>query len=119
MAIGINRDSPNNDRCYVGLYNQLKRVFVEKDHSDISKLYDAAKSGTLQKNSPGRMWRKLLFTNPRARKTFSDLRVNEFYSVKNETEFDKLFFEYLHLIKIKANLTDYKDLNRRYMNITD
>lgn len=119
MAIGINRDSPDNDRCYVGLYNQLKRVFVDKDHSDISKLYDAAKSGTLQKNSPGRMWRKLLFTNPRARKTFSDLRVNEFHSVKNETEFDKLFFEYLHLIKIKANLTDYKDLNRRYMNITD
>lgn len=119
MAIGINRDSPDNDRCYVGLYNQLKRVFVDKDHSDIFKLYDAAKSGTLQKNSPGRMWRKLLFTNPRARKTFSDLRVNEFHSVKNETEFDKLFFEYLHLIKIKANLTDYKDLNRRYMNITD
>ena len=42
-----------------------------------------------------------------------------FDSVTNETEFKIAFFKVMHLFKAKATLSDYLDLNRRYVKTTD
>lgn len=60
-----------------------------------------------------------MFKNVRKYNGFSDLAYNNFAKVQTEEQFDSCFFSYLHLFKIKATLDDYKDLNRRYLNITD
>lgn len=42
-----------------------------------------------------------------------------FDSIKNEKEFKTAFFKVMHLFKAKATLSDYLDLNRRYVKTTD
>ena len=116
MSIGMNRDGIRHDACYVRLYEMLKAVFIDKTYSSIQELFQAARN---IKNKAGTMWRALLFKNTRKATEFNDLAYNKFHSITDMNQFDKMFFEYLHLIKIKTNLTDYKDLNRRYLNITD
>ena len=116
MTIGMNRDGIRHDECYVELYHQLKRVYLNKERGSVPSLMKAAKA---VKNKPGTLWRGLLFSNVRKFDTFSDLAHNNFDGVQSEEQFDRCFFSYLHLIKIKATLGDYKDLNRRYLQITD
>lgn len=116
MTIGMNRDGIRHDKCYVDLYEQLKKVYLLQEEEAVSELMHAAKG---IKHKPGSLWRGLLFTNVRKYKAFSDLADNAFQHVETQEQFDRCFFTYLHLIKIKANLTDYKDLNRRYLQITD
>ena len=114
MDIGMNRKSPTYDRSYVELYKQLKNVYICKDEAAIPSLYQATggiKGGKV-------LWRKLLFSVKRPKK-YSDLSATPFDKVNDEKQFNSLFFDYLHLFKIKTNLYDYKDLNRRYLNITD
>jgi len=116
MTIGMNRDGIRHDACYVELYKQLKRVYLNKERAAVSSLMKAAKT---IKNKPGTLWRGLLFSNVRRFDSFSDLAHNSFDNVQSEEQFDRCFFTYLHLIKMKATLGDYKDLNRRYLTITD
>lgn len=116
MTIGMNRDGIRHDKCYVELYKQLRRVYLLNEEGAVSELMKAAKG---VKNKPGTLWRALLFSNVRRFRSFADLARNQFDSVRDEEQFDRCFFTYLHLIKIKANLSDYKDLNRRYLQITD
>lgn len=116
MTIGMNRDGIRHDECYVGLYEQLKRVYLNKEKDSVPSLMRAAKQ---VKNKPGTLWRGLLFSNVRKYDSFSDLEHNNFDNVYSDEQFDRCFFLYLHLIKIKATLSDYKDLNRRYLQITD
>lgn len=114
MDIGMNRKSPTYDRGYVEFYKQLKNVYIRRDETAISSLYQA--TGDLKGSKT--LWRKLLFSTKRPKK-YSDLSATPFDKISNEKQFNGLFFDYLHLFKIKANLYDYKDLNRRYLNITD
>lgn len=115
LAIGMNRDGPRHDKCYIELYKQLKSVYVDKDEAAISSLIAAARNVG---GKCGVLWRKLLFSvrNPRS---FADLSPNKFDNISCEKQFNSVFVDYLHLYKVKANLLDYKDLNRRYLNITD
>lgn len=53
------------------------------------------------------------------RKTLEVLNDNQLINAKNIKEFNKVFFEQMHLFKIKSTLNDYFDLNRRYFKITD
>lgn len=115
MAIGMNRDGMRHDKYYVNLYRQLKRVYVDKDDTAIADLHKASRAIG---GKCGVLWRKRLFKIKNA-KTRNDLAFNKFDTVKNERQFNTVFFEYLHLNKIRTNLSDYKDLNRRYLNITD
>jgi len=116
--VGMNRKSPEYDAPYADLYAALLRVYLDHDHdqSAIDKLLKATKG---LKNHPGTLWRALLFKNPRLVHSFSDLKCNGFNSIKNEDQLARTFFAYMHLYKIMANLLDYKDLNRRYLSITD
>lgn len=116
MVVGMNRKSPQYDKDYVALYNALLQIYINHNDHAIAALIKASKQ---IKNKPGTLWRALLFDNPRSVKNISDLRKSEFSTVSNEQQLAKLFFNYMHLFKIKANLYDYQDLNKRYLNITD
>lgn len=115
MIIGMNRDGIRHDKCYAELYRQLKKVYVDKDETAVVPLYQTARK---IKNKCGTLWRKMLFSAKRP-KSIENLSPNAFNDISGAKQFNEIFFKYLHLNKIKANLSDYKDLNRRYFNITD
>ena len=116
MSIGMNRDGIKHDRCYVKLYRVLYNTYINKNYNQIDELYAATKE---LKGKIGNLWRRLLFGSIRKPSSTNDLTRNMFSEVANQKEFDVCFFNYIHLIKIKATLLDYKDLNRRYFSITD
>lgn len=116
--IGLNRKSRQYDKPYFKLYEALYRVFVEDDIDSLSSVYSATKDIKI-----GKWWRSYLFdtTSETAIGKFpSDhLKVTLFNGVTGEIEFKKAFFKTIHLFKAKATLSDYLDLNRRYIKTTD
>lgn len=116
--IGLNRKSRQYDKPYFKLYEALYRVFVEDDIDSLSSVYSATKDIKV-----GKWWRSYLFdtTSETAIGKFpSDhLKVTLFNGVTGEIEFKKAFFKTMHLFKAKATLSDYLDLNRRYIKTTD
>lgn len=117
-TIGMNRKSRAYDKSYYAFYKVLFDVCVNKNTEKIYNLYEETKNLKLKT-----LWRKYLFSST----SKNNLKNNpsnckseaEIYDVQNETEFKKIFFEKLHLFKIKANLLDYSDLNERYFKTTD
>lgn len=116
--IGLNRKSRQYDKPYFKLYGALYRVFVEDDIDSLPSVYSATKDIKI-----GKWWRSYLFdtTSETAISKFpSDhLKVTLFNGVTGEIEFKKAFFKIMHLFKAKATLSDYLDLNRRYIKTTD
>ena len=116
--IGLNRKSQHYDKPYFKLYEALYRVFVEDDINSLPSVYSATKDIKI-----GKWWRSYLFdtTSETAIGKFpSDhLKVTLFNGVTGEIEFKKAFFKAMHLFKAKATLSDYLDLNRRYIKTTD
>ena len=116
--IGLNRKSRQYDKPYFKLYEALYRVFMEDDIDSLPSVYSATKDIKI-----GKWWRSYLFdtTSETAIGKFpSDhLKVTLFSGVTGETEFKKAFFKAMHLFKAKATLSDYLDLNRRYIKTTD
>lgn len=115
LKIGRNRKSPKYDLCYVPLYNALKKIYIDKNERGIPLLVESAKH---IEHKTGTLWRKLLFKKHNVN-TFDDLAINEFSDVQSEKNLKRVFFKYLHLYKIKSNLDDYQDLNKRYLQNTD
>ena len=116
--IGLNRKSRQYDKPYFKLYEALYRVFVEDDIDSLPSVYSATKDIKI-----GKWWRSYLFdtTSETAIGKFpSDhLKVTLFNGITGEIEFKKTFFKTMHLFKAKATLSDYLDLNRRYIKTTD
>lgn len=116
--IGLNRKSRHYDKPYFKLYEVLYRVFVEDDIDSLPSVYSATKDIKI-----GKWWRSYLFdtTSETAIGKFpSDhLKVTLFNGITGESEFKKAFFKTMHLFKAKATLSDYLDLNRRYIKTTD
>ena len=116
--IGLNRKSRQYDKPYFKLYEALYRVFVEDNIDSLSSVYSATKDIKI-----GKWRRSYLFdtTSETAIGKFpSDhLKVTLFNGVTGEIEFKKAFFKTMHLFKAKATLSDYLDLNRRYIKTTD
>lgn len=116
--IGLNRKSRQYDKPYFKLYEALYRVFVEDNIDSLPSVYSATKDIKI-----GKWWRSYLFdtTSETAIGKFpSDhLKVTLFNGVTGEIEFKKAFFKTMHLFKAKATLSDYLDLNRRYIKTTD
>ena len=117
-TIGMNRKSRSYDKPYYPFYKILFDICVNKKNAKMFDLYEKTDSLKLKT-----LWRGYLFSstsknllrnNPNECKS-----IEEIYNVNNETEFKKIFFEKLHLFKIKANLSDYSDLNERYFKTTD
>lgn len=117
-AIGINRKSRDYDRSYFPLYQALYAACLEGDQGAWEAVFSAAK-----KINIGLWWRKYLFDTPSATAIRQDptghLRPTRFAFVTSESGFRRAFFETMHLLKAKATLRDYCDLNRRYVKLSD
>ncbi|MBQ8223485.1 MAG: AlwI family type II restriction endonuclease [Bacteroidales bacterium] len=104
--------------AYADLYKKLHLVFFEKQTNNIAGLLRAIKKVNI-----GKWWRQYLFdtSNERAIRNNSEehINANVFQNCTNEEDFKKAFFKILHLFKAKAILSDYFDLNRRYIKTTD
>lgn len=116
--IGLNRKSRDYDRVYYPLYQQLYTAYVNNDTNAISLVFAATKDVKI-----GKLWRSYIFN------TISEVAINRnptncikptiFDNVTSEEEFKIAFFKTMHLLKAKATLSDYLDLNRRYIKTTD
>lgn len=116
--VGLNRKSRSYDKVYFPLYQNLYSAYVNNDSMAFSQVYTATKDIKI-----GKWWRGYLFN------TISEVAIGRnplncvnhtlFDSVTNENEFKTVFFKVMHLFKAKATLSDYLDLNRRYVKTTD
>lgn len=116
--IGLNRKSRRYDKPYFKLYNALFDVFINEDIDSLPSVYSATKDIRI-----GNWWRNYLFDtsseNALRKSPSAHLKNTVFDSVTSEDEFKKAFFKTLHLFKAKDMLSDYLDLNRRYIKTTD
>lgn len=116
--IGLNRKSRQYDKSYFKLYQALHRVFVLNDIDNLISIYDATRDIKI-----GKWWRNYLFDTT-SEKAISNhpvahLKTTLFNEVEDENTFKIAFFKIMHLFKAKATLSDYLDLNRRYIKTTD
>ena len=116
--IGLNRKSRQYDKPYFKLYQALHRVFVLNDIDNLISVYDATRDIKI-----GKWWRYYLFDTT-SEKAISNhpvahLKTTLFNEVEDENTFKIAFFKIMHLFKAKATLSDYLDLNRRYIKTTD
>ncbi len=117
-TVGMNRKSRSYDKPYFPLYNELYEVFVKHNNSAIIRSFKATK-----KIKIGKFWRKYLFNTVSERSIANDpkkhLNKTIFSDVETENDFKETFYKIMHLFKAKATLSDYLDLNRRYIKTTD
>ena len=116
--IGLNRKSRQYDKPYLKLYQALYKVFVLNDVDSLISIYSATRDIKI-----GKWWRNYLFDTT-SEKAISNhpaahLKTTLFSEVDSETAFRVAFFKIMHLFKAKATLSDYLDLNRRYIKTTD
>lgn len=116
--IGLNRKSRQYDKPYYKLYEALFEVFVNNSDESIPTVYLATKDINI-----GKWWRSYLFDTASEaaikKNPLVHLRRTVFSEVSDEVSFKKAFFNIVHLFKAKATLSDYLDLNRRYIKTTD
>lgn len=116
--IGFNRKSRQYDKPYFQLYNALWDVFMNGHKDSLPSVYLATKHIKI-----GQWWRSYLFDtsseNAIRKCPSAHLKNTVFDFVSEESEFKKAFFKTMHLLKAKATLSDYLDLNRRYIKTTD
>lgn len=117
-SVGMNRKSHDYDKPYFPLYNALYEVFVKHNASAIIHSFKATKNIKI-----GKLWRGYLFDTISLRAITKSpeehLNTTLFSSVKTEKDFKEVFYKVMHLMKAKATLSDYLDLNRRYIKTTD
>ncbi len=116
--IGLNRKSRQYDKPYFKLYEALRNVFVDGDTDKLTLVYSTTKDITI-----GKWWRGYLFNTTSENAIRTDpskhLKHTNFNDCLSEEKFKKTFFYTMHLFKTKAMLSDYFDLNRRYIKTTD
>ncbi len=117
--IGFNRKSAKYDKPYFLLYKVLKDIAEGK--SSAIELYEATRK--LKNSKVGGAWRKYFFkSNARKsiiEKNLAALNRVPILNAASEDEFNEEFLKLMHLFKVKATLSDYFDLNRRYFKTTD
>lgn len=116
--IGINRKSRQYDKDYYPLYQELYAAYINNDSTAFARVFSATRSIKI-----GKLWRSYIFD------TISELAISRnpeehinntlFDDASTESEFKMAFFKVMHLLKAKATLSDYLDLNRRYIKTTD
>lgn len=121
-AVGINRKSPKYDKAYYGLYNSMLRLYLYRDDSAAKQVLSILNGLTNKKITTA--WKSLQFDTSVTSRIEKDpfghfCASNPFCAVTTEDEFKELFFDTMHLYKTKATLSDYCDLNRRYLSTAD
>lgn len=122
--IGMNRKSPNYDITYFELYKALKEIILDEKYNAVAiiRLFNAIKNIKIKT-----LWLKHIFQGKKqitikyvSKKLVNSLNIdNSLFKATNEIEFKKAFFWTMHLLKAKATLKDYADLNRRYFGLSD
>ncbi len=116
--VGINRKSRNYDKPYYNLYDKLRNAYLLRLNHAFSEVYEAARRLNI-----GRYWLRYIFNTSSINKITNNpiecINATVFDNVTNECEFREAFFKTMHLFKSKATLSDYFDLNRRYIKTTD
>ena len=118
-CIGFNRKSRNYDKPYYQLYLELKKVFLDNNYENLLIVLNS-----IDKIKIGGLWKSTLFKKNSDKKAIeknprSCLKDSMFTDVNNVRDFNIAFFKTMHLLKAKATLKDYYDLNKRYFRITD
>lgn len=125
LKIGMNRKSSERglcqyDRPYHWLYTALRNFQSIPSNENVIKIYNAICSISGKAST---LWKNCIFTNTRRSSIERDgvalLSDEPILSMTNEIEFKKEFFKLMHVFKAKATLSDYCDLNRRYLKTTD
>lgn len=124
-VVGINRKSSGEgekkyDAPYYNVYETLHNlVFIGVTEKRLKEFVEA-----IERCAQGSAWKRYFFNiqpghrisspyTPLLRKGLNVFRV------KTEGGFRTSFFCILHLLKVKATLRDYADLNRRYFGLSD
>ena len=119
-AVGMNRKSRKYDKPYYPFYTLLYKVALRRDTTSILPLFEQISKIS---KTTGPLWRQYLFSTTSRHKLVRNgldaLNDVPLLRAANETEFKRLFFEQMHLFKARATLSDYADLNRRYIKTTD
>ncbi|MBR5186868.1 MAG: AlwI family type II restriction endonuclease [Clostridia bacterium] len=116
--MGMNRKSRSYDKAYYPLYLALYDFYLNGNEKAVYDIFKATKPIKI-----GKWWRNYLF-NTLSEKTVQKKKINTlratlFDGVSDEAELKTAFFRVMHLFKAKATLSDYLDLNRRYIKTTD
>ena len=113
---GMNGDGESYDKWYWELYINLRDIYVKKNRSEkkINQLWKVFNGKTGKTIG---IWKTLLFDD--TRKKNKVLRNNVFDCSVDEKSFKEIFFDTLHLVKIKANLKEYSDVNKRYLCLSE
>lgn len=117
IKVGINRKSKKYDKDYYRLF--LAAHNLQRDNADsLAELLKACR-----KINIGSYWVSYFFAVKREiairRNPSGALNDVPLLECTDEREFRTRFFWLMHLFKAKSTLYDYRDLNRRYFNITD
>lgn len=117
-TIGFNRKSRTFDKSYFNLYNALYDFYINHNNDSLISIYSVTFDIKI-----GIWWRNYLFDTSSGfkirRDPLSHLRYTLFDQATDEINFKSIFFKLMHLFKSKATLSDYFDLNRRYVKTTD
>ena len=119
-VIGMNRKSRKYDKAYYWLYKTLYRYYIGNDLSKktMTELYTC-----LDKITLSTFWKKYLFKSTNKSQIINNpvanRRANLLTRCTNEQQFKEAFFKIMHLLKAKATLHDFYDLNRRYLSTAD
>lgn len=125
LKVGMNRKSSERglyqyDRPYYLLYKAICDYKSNRTNENVIKIYNSICSIT---GKASNFWKNCLFTNTRRNVIEKDgincLNNVEIFNNINENEFKKEFFKLMHVFKAKATLSDYFDLNKRYLKTTD
>lgn len=113
--IGLNRKSRQYDKPYLKLYQALYKVFVLNDVDSLISVYSATRDIKI-----GKWWRNYLFDTTSEKAISNHPAAHLKTTLFSEVDSERVaFFKIMHLFKAKATLSDYLDLNRRYIKTTD
>ena len=120
LSVSMNRKSATYDKAYTRVYRELHAVYMEHDDSRILPLFESFKR--LQPSISSK-WKTLLFdtnlTSAVKASPLEHLLPLPSEAVTSEATFKDFFFKTMHLNKAKATLEDYRDLNQRYLGLTN
>ena len=120
-SIGLNRKSRKFDKSYYPVYCALHQLACNGiNQSAIEAFLNSLENIAIKTN-----WKAYFFRSTDSNTITTRNAINfikselTIFSYKDEKKFRGDFFRILHLLKARATLMDYADLNRRYFKLSD
>ena len=120
LSVGMNRKSAAYDKSYVPLYEEMHAVYMDGNLSRIYPLFESLKPF---QSSIQIKWKQMMFDTSLTAVVKKDpeghiIPLPEEVTM-SEDSFKRFFYLTMHVNKAMATLEDYKDLNRRYLGLTN